>query len=355
MCCNKTMIAGMFLLLLVIAPAAEAQRRVEITDAARCSGCSVQLETVATLQGDGAPAAFPSLVRLARNSKGSYVMSASTFVGELFLFSSAGRFQSAIGRRGDGPGEFAREQLLMFDAHDSLHAVAIGGGRHSVLGPSLARVERSALVTARVLDARWVPNGQFLALAPTSQANRSYALQLLGREGVRAIAFDEVPAGAQGPVALGRALAIDRQGGLWSGAFGRYQLRSWDAAGQLRLEAEGRRPWFQSSASDQSPMRRTGPSVQLGGIEFDEEGLLWLFFLVPSVQGGAAPAGGTSGQGALSFSTVIEVIDPREMQLLATGRYPRFVLPFQRGLAYSVEESPAGETDVRIMSLRLRK
>jgi hypothetical protein len=355
MCWNKTMIARISLLLLVIAPATEAQRRVEVRDAARCGGCSVQLKTVATLRGEGAPAAFPSVVRLARNSKGSYVMSASTFVGELFLFSSDGRFQSAIGRRGEGPSEFAREQLLMFDAHDSLHAVAIGGGRHSVLGPSLARVERSALVSARVLDARWVGNGQFLALAPTSQANRSYALQLLGREGVRAIAFDEVPAGAQGPLALGRALAIDPQGGLWSGAFGRYQLRSWDAAGQLRLEAEGRRPWFQSSASDQNPTRRTGPSVQLGGIEFDEEGLLWLFFLVPSVQGGAASAGGTSGQGAPSFSTVIEVIEPREMQLLATGRYPRFVLPFQRGLAYTVEESPAGETDVRIMSLRLRK
>ncbi|MCU0616624.1 MAG: 6-bladed beta-propeller [Gemmatimonadaceae bacterium] len=340
--------------LLVLVSEAEAQRRVEINATTRCNACAVELKTVATLQGAGAPASFPALVRLARNSKGWYAASASTFVGELFVFSADGRFRSAVGRRGEGPGEFAREQLLMFDAHDSLHAIAMGGGRYSVLEPSLNRVARSSAITARVMDARLAGNGRFFALAPTVAATGSYVLQVLGSDGGRVLSFDEVPPGASGQLALGRALAIDAQGGLWSGAFGAYHLRSWDAGGRLRLEAVGRRSWFQPSSSDPSAARRTGLPVQLGGIEFDEEGLLWLFFLIPTIQGDASSSS-RAGPGPVSFSTVIEVLDPRDMQLLATGRYPRLLLPFQRGLAYSVEDAPSGETDVRIVSLRLRK
>lgn len=330
-----------------VGSSADAQTVVSVGDRPSCPACSAILHPVAALGGADDPAGFAPLVQVARNSRGEYVVSSPTFVGELFVYGSDGRFLRTVGRRGEGPGEFNRVQLLAFDALDSLHAVAQGGGRYSVLSPDLRRVARSANVLARVMAFRLEPGGTLYVLAPSAGSEGSRILQRLDGSGQGLSAFDDVDPAAGGQGALGRHLAVDGRGRRWSVEVARYRLTEWGDDGHPTRRLEAERSWIPQVFPERLNPAVERPVAQIGGLEVDDTGLLWLFVVVPDAGWRPAAAGSRPHPNDL-FDTHIEVIDPGSGRLLAVGRSEQMVLPFQPGLAYSTVEDELGDLRVQV-------
>lgn len=78
---------------------------------------------------------------------GGRILVADAGSAQLRVFDSTGRFLQAVGRQGNGPGEFANYVMLVPPSGDSLLTVD-GAQRYSVFGPDLSlvrsfRVERT--------------------------------------------------------------------------------------------------------------------------------------------------------------------------------------------------------------------
>lgn len=339
------------LAVLGIAPSTlPAQETVRIGESPTCRSCQAELLPVVQLGSLDDPAGFAPVIQIARNSNDEYVVSSGTFDGELFVYGKNGEFLRTVGRRGEGPGEFRRLQLLDFDAQDSLHAIEASGPRHSVFGPDFSFV-RTVPMQARTMAMRIEDSGAVFAAAPTMTEDGSYALQRISPDGTRLAAFDPMDPEARGPAAMGRNITIDPAGRRWSMGMADYDLKEWAEDGQLIRILEAHRDWI----SESIPMRLERdqpPPGQISGLEADEAGLLWVFAAVPDADW-APPAPQTRPFPGTMYDTVVEVVDPTDGSLLARSSFDDLVIPFATGAAYSMVEEASGDLRVQIWRLKV--
>jgi hypothetical protein len=327
-----------------------AQELIPIGESPDCDSCRAGLSPVVRLGSLDDPAGFGPVVQIARNSRSEYVVSSATFDGELLVYGEDGSFLHTVGRRGEGPGEFRRMQLLDFDAHDSLHAVETSGPRHSVFAPDFS-FARSVQMQTRTMAMRIEESGAVFAVAPAMTDSGSYALQRISPDGTGLAAFDSIEPGARGPAAMGRNITVDPAGRRWSVGMADYRVKQWGEDGGLIRIFEARREWIPESI----PMRLERdqrPPGQMAGLEADERGLLWVFAAVPDADW-APPSPGTRPSPKTMYDTVVEVIDPAEGTLLARSTFDDLVIPFATGFAYSMVEESSGDLRVQIWRLDL--
>ncbi len=347
---NRQRLVGPFIVLAIWTGPLAGQAVIRIGDTPTCSTCKAELVPVVQLGSLDDPAGFAPVIQLAKNSEGLYVVSSTTFDGELFVYGTDGRFVRAVGRRGEGPGEFRRPQLLAFDALDSLHAIEAGGPRHSVFAPDLSFV-RTVEMQTRTIAMRIEDSGNVFAVAPRQSGEESFALQVLLPNGSFLHAFDPIDPNASGQAALGRNIAVDAHGQRWSVGMAEYHLKQWDQEGRLERVLEARRNWIPESI----PMRLERdqrPPAQIAGLEVDDDGFLWIFAAVPDANW-TPPSPGTRPSPESMYDTLVEVIDPTAGTLMTRSTFDQLVLPFGRGSAYSMLEEASGDLRAQVWKLQL--
>lgn len=347
---NRQRIVGLFMVFAIWTGPVAGQAVIRIGDTPTCSTCTAELVPVVQLGSLDDPAGFAPVIQLAKNSDSLYVVSSTTFDGELFVYGEDGQFLRTVGRRGEGPGEFRRTQLVAFDSQDSLHAIEAGGPRHSVFAPDLSFV-RTVEMQTRTLGMRIEDSGTVFAVAPKQSGDLSFALQVLLPDGSPLHAFDPIDPEASGQAAMGRNITVDTHGQRWSVGMAEYRLKQWDEDGRLVRVLEASRDWIPETI----PMRLERdqrPPAQITGLEADGDGLLWVFAAVPDANW-APPEPGTRPSPATMYDTLVEVLDPTTGNLLARSTFDQLVLPFGRGSAYSMLEESSGDLRVQVWEMRV--
>ncbi|NUQ11877.1 MAG: hypothetical protein HUU26_06025 [Gemmatimonadaceae bacterium] len=286
------------------------------------------------------------------------------------LFDSTGRFITAVGRVGHGPGEFVRP-IEVVPLSDTV-VVLDASGRAVVLDADLAPV-RTVTLTAgffpvRVL--RWpdtlIANG--LVASPGSAGWPLHRLSLAGN-------IDQVTA-SFGPddgdlrpgtfPQLMQRIAVAKDGTFWTADWSRYRLTLWSGPGEMARIFERRPAWFPRSrgaASLGAPDRPPDPAVT--GIATDSGGLVWVFSKIAAPGWRRAwPKGiGPKDEAPLRtlahevlYRTMIEVLDTKAGRVVARATYDGLImdaLGIGRVAAYSVGVD--GTPHVEILAVELRR
>jgi hypothetical protein len=161
------------------------------------------------------------------------------------VFGPGGRFIGAIGRKGNGPGEFQSPWLVATDARDSIFVWDMGLGRISVFGPNLA-FRRSFPTPPQwgITTIRFLPDGRLLVAA--YGRNEPGTLHILSRTGQRQRSFGSRPASTDlsgfETSLLGGSVDIVGSTIVYS-AKSPYELTFYNLNGQLINRCAGQRGW----------------------------------------------------------------------------------------------------------------
>jgi hypothetical protein len=152
-------------------------------------------------------------------------------------------------------------------------------------------------------------------------------------------------------------MAIAAGGSLWTGQSLKYEFTQLDSMGRTMRTIRANPQWFSEEANDGRPR----PVIWT--FRSDGDGRLWVVGAI-SVAGwkDAMPQRSSNGSLNLTYislqqlrSSIIEVIDPEKGQLLASLRFPGFVMGFigDDRLAVLVE-TPDGVPRTEIWRVRLQ-
>ncbi len=253
-------------------------------------------------------------------------------VGDLAHFAQfdvEGKLTGTHGRRGDGPGEFRAIQAVLPLDDDS---IIVLDRRLTKLTPGLAHVATTALPSSG-RAARLVATGNG-GLLLNNYASGSRPFLLVDRS--------LQPSGALGepaahPDSLQWLLAADGTGGFWAARVNhRYELRRYDAAGQLSATLTPAAEWFPAWAPEPGVVtdpRRARPRPRLSGLTLDAQGRIWVTATVAdahwaATSRGSAPPGREArnlmpevSDWADYYDSVIEVVEPGSGAILASRRH----------------------------------
>lgn len=262
-------------------------------------------------EGEGELGAVPWMA--CASPTGPFYAATMSRPGRLIRFASNGAVSAAFGQGGRGPGEFQSIYPLEF-ANGRLFAFDGVTRRLTLLTPDLV-VERMTLLPG--------PPGKAIAMAGDSlllageistTEGIGLPLHLVDPDGRLVRSFGAVAPARRPdqPYATTRRVAPARAGGVWAAHFTRYQVERWSTAGALQEEFRVATPWF--AAWDTPVEGVSRPTIV--DIQEDRDGYLWVLLRLPREAGpdGAAPTGGAR------FDTVMEVIDPRTAQVVASRR-----------------------------------
>lgn len=332
---------------------ADAQRAVTVDQTTVCAECRVHFSLAFRLGAESDPAGFGPLVQLAVDGQRRFAVSSNTFVGELLLYDSTGKFERAVGRRGGGPGEFQMPVQLTFGVGDSLHAVELGGSRYTVFTPQM-QLARSVLLPGRVFAFAIDPRGRILASAPTAAHGGLRALQLLSPAGEPLASFDDQSAEDVGRGSERRFVAFGPDGRMWSVGLRRYEVRSWGRDGEWLATYRGDRGWL---STDPLPLRldptAERPPGEISGLAVDDEGLVWIFASVAAADWRPMERGAGPPKPSSLYDTIVEVFEPRSGSLIAWARSDRLVFPLGSRMVYGVVSDAQGDNQIHVWNMSL--
>lgn len=326
-----------------------------VTSRPVCTSCVLHTESVVTLGSPEDPVGITSSSRLARDSRGRYYVAPTDQAGIIAVYDESGRFISAIGGKGQGPGEFSGPDFVVTGPGDTLFV--FDGPRLSLLSPDY-RFVRSVPLPGRAYEAVWLRSG-VLVLNVLSAATRGAAglLQLLAGDSIQRVLGPLLGPNSREIMPFLR-LAPSSSGGVWSVPFNAYRIEHWDERG-TRTAALRRDPdWFRSqgfAAPDPAA------SVVMSLYE-DGDGLLWISIRVPrdgrrafpSLRGEMAPP--TPSESLTNFATQVEVIDPVSGTLMTSARLDCLMSRFLGdGLASGFHEGQDGVLSIEVFKLTLRR
>lgn len=220
-----------------------------VPDVVICDDCVLDVFAVVELGDREGPGILGEQAHVARSDDGDYYVSSVLQRGRLLRFSSAGVFQDAIGRTGEGPGEYTWPVLLR-GSSDDLSVLDIG---HY---PNRLTTIRAGEVTTWDLPfvvGTWavLPDGRHVYSAASfspdligypvhvyDEAGRRIT-RSLGDEGVR---VDRSPR-SRGVVT--RRVAVAEDGNIWAAHETRYRIDKWSPDGDRLVRIERDSPWFQ--------------------------------------------------------------------------------------------------------------
>ena len=338
--------------------ALQAPRRVEISSAPACGGCSIELTRVATLgQPDDSLLLGPQSLDVATDGGGRFVAVASTH-DRLLVFDSTGALVRSVGRHGQGPGEFTVIQGVRSATGDSVY-VAARGLPTRVLTPNLEAARaiqtRSGLDTPDVFRrAAFLRSGDIVAQSDPGTA------QVLRGDGsvVRTLTM---PTGTRAEACTQCERrwfsASAEPGRFWTTVSNRFEIDQFDVQGRHHVRLMRRADWFRPWRED-APFE--DPNARVGAMRESADGLLWIAVYVPD----PARTPMTAEDSLRSIShlmvdrqndVVLEVIDPRSGRLLASRRLPGTIGFIGRDLLFTSGEDPDGVVSLTVWRVAVRR
>ena len=311
----------------------------------------MDMKPVALLGDASDPAGFtfPTWFAAAGNPV-RYYAAASTFAGQVYEYDAKGRFVRAIGRAGEGPGEFSPGEMRLYaGAGDSIHVIG-QRGRYTVIAPngSIARsVQLAGKVHGFVVDR----DGFVFTGSPKAADGTYYAFQVFRRTGEPAGAYEQLDKTRLDMSR--RVVALDASQQRWSVDAEQLDIKKWTRDGSIAKHFKARRDYL---INGPIPMRlditREKPPGQIMGLSFGPDGYLYVFNMV-------ADANWKASNGKLviekAWDTLVEIIDPATGSLIARSRFDRITLPLGNGRAYNMVEDADGELHAQIYTFSLKR
>ncbi len=283
--------------------------------------CAVEVHDGAVrLRSDSSAVPDPGN-RSARDSYGRFFT--TTFVqGQIAVWGDNGRFLGAIGRRGDGPGEFRGISALWVDPTDTVHVRDRNGW--SVIDPAGRFQRRISGVTLGVFaeETRFVRGGIHI-LASNLAGNDSYYFHIVDRDGTPLKSFGAVPAADRSAASAdrnSRMIAYEGDSTFWAGpvrdAEDGYTVEQWSITGRHIQTIQINTPWY--GAKPLFDRHRLGAKVT--SLHVDSTGVLLVYVHVPNKNYRERFG---AGRDPNLWDVHYNVIDTRTATMLAAGKYAR--------------------------------
>jgi hypothetical protein len=343
------------ILLAVLSSTLEAQT--VIPDRQTCVDCRIEFRTAVRLGSPDGPGAIPGrFSSMAIDAFGRYWVAFQD--ASILVYDRHGRFVRSVGRRGQGPGEFASGVFLM-PAADSMVAFDNGNVRVTVIGPDFVPGRSAPMpgpVTAAAA-AKW-PTRVVVNATWGRPESAGWPLHMLDLGGPAATLLASFGPGS-GELRPGQAgrhaqvLTGSPDGTVWSGDRTRYRVTEWTHAGELQRSLIRQPDWFGASTGMMGGPARP-PEPAMTGIRLDSVGRLWVVTRIPAQNWRAAWQGidVPQGRGEISaarlpdpttlYDSMIEVIDTRSDRVIARQRAGSAYIPIGAGVFASYRESELG-------------
>jgi hypothetical protein len=355
-----------------LAAATTAAAQVTIPDVPNCANCRIEIEELFTFGAFDGPGSLAGPGRIGVDGAGRIWYSDGPVPQ---VFDAEGRYLRALGREGEGPGEYRGVYTWSRLPGDSTLVFDEGNGRAVVLDPDLQAIRYVTLPVsvsgATVL--RWpdaVLGGAFIGRGARA-GQPLHVLDMSGSSGLFTTSMMSdgrrtAPPG--GPTAYTQQLFAPSAGeGAWSAEVADYRVSRWDSQANPTGSWTRQASWFHDNPE--------GGFVRhsVSSIGEDDRGRLWVLLRAPRSDGPAKVEaaladlfrdGPPSGPVDLPtselpppqelYDTVMEVLDVGDGTVLARQRFEAFflaLLPGGRVAAY--REEGIGIPRVAIMSLTL--
>ena len=159
-----------------------------------------------------------------------------------------------------------------------------------------------------------------------------------------------------------RSIALGlTHGQVWSAEYGLYYIELWDTTGRRLAAFERSVDWFPRHPAPNDPeFRSYFAKSNIGAMREEPEGKLWVVMKVQTSEADRDPNVRREGGVSIgTYATMVEIIDTRTGQLIASKRFP---IELSRGGAwllgedviYGVRETAAGFNVLDVWRLRLK-
>ena len=302
-----------------------------------------------------------------RSVDGDYYVPGHLGDGRLMRFSSDGVFQEAIGRRGEGPGEYdlpmlmggSADDLTILDPSSALLTTIRGGEVATTSLPFMART------WAVLSDGRYVYNGLSSWCEGVGHPLHVYDVtsrgitSSFGDDGVRVDRSRRNPSGH-----LRRAVAEEADGNIWAARDNRYRIDKWSPDGARIERIERDAPWFRPWEEWPGVDYEVRPPPVIAGVRDCRDGLLMVIVRLADADWRRIPPTQEDLPGHESiplsreeelYDTVIEVLDTRSTTVLARTRVDDNVVGLvgRDGFCSYAEHSDLGEPKYVVWSVTL--
>ena len=345
---------------------------VVVPDAPACATCSLTVSAVVELgerEGPGIVAQLNApyaLARVVRSNDGDYYVSGHLGDGQLLRFSPDGVFQDAIGRRGEGPGEYDLPILMGGSADDM-----------TILDPSSSRLTtiRGGEVSTWGLPFRSggfavLRDGRHVYNAFSSESDRMGHPLHVYDAASRRITSSFGDEGARGPrmdtglPALRRRVAAAEDGNIWAARGNHYRIDKWSPDGDHIARIERDAPWFRPWEEWPGVDYEVRPLPAIVGVRDWGDGLLMVVVRLADanwrpIRPTLVPLPGHEtiepSQREELYDTVIEILDTRSGKVLARTRVDESVVGLvgRDGFCSYAEHTELGEPKYVVWSVGL--
>ena len=346
---------------------------VVVPDAPACATCSLTVSAVVELGDREGPGTVAQLNapyaqgRVVRSDDGDYYVPEHTGDGRLLRFSSAGVFREAIGRRGEGPGEYDLPVLVGGSA-DSLTILDIVSSRLTTIrGGEVA----TWTLPFRFADLAVLPDGRHVYNGFPFERNQTgqplHVYDLASRTITTSFGDDRVRTDRSRLSSLGhlrRRVAAAADGNIWAAHNNRYRVDKWSPDGDHIARTERDAPWFRPWEEWPGVDYEVRPPPVIVGVRDWGDGLLMV--VVRLADANWRPISPTRtplpGHETIDptqedelYDTVIEVLDTRSGTVLARTRVDESVVGLvgQDGFCTYAEHSELGEPKYVVWSVGL--
>ena len=323
-----------------------------VPEAVSCASCTIQMRAVAkigTAEGAGSLPGRPGNV--SQDSKGRFWLGALDYPMPL-LYGADGRFVRELGRKGQGPGEYMRADVLAVLPGDSL-LVADAGRGYVVTGPDYKA-------------ARFIRGNGLLQLGVVSWPKRVVAMQFSfaqnrNEQGIHVFDLSgdsarklktlvdmspepRVKDRAATAIAYAESQRIPgtpTADHVWVAQRHRYKLVRYGLDGSVQDSIIREPKWFKGLVPRSMGSETTLPSPMLTSVAEDAQGRLWVFLAQPLPAAMKAwkdakvhwskSGGGMEGRVSempaqyTLYKTIIEVIDPKTKRVITRKAVDGFV------------------------------
>jgi hypothetical protein len=323
-----------------------AQRQLLIDATSGCSGCSIAVAKVATPGTPSDSVLLSTHPQVLQDSRGRFLAIGSIPRAQILIYSQTGALADAIGRAGDGPGEFRDNTRITLLTADSLLVVEEPNRRISVLS-SDGSYARRFIVPFAPLDVELVEGDALIGGGAGFEAGAvAQPLHRLSMLGSLEKSFGGPVAILQRrPSAAQRMVARSRQG-FWSIRPDRYELQQWSTDGALLTAIDRQVDWFPDREFEGARNAWSDPVHPfLRDVYEDASGLLWTLTAVAA--SGFRPSRENYGLPPslhhVRLDSMLEVFDTKTGTLIASQRFPWAANSFTNtGLLVSYHEDDSG-------------